>query len=112
MNLRTLMVLGFAGFIASPALAQTPPAAAPAAGPPTTTQVSTDSLLAAGYEVKAVTVVTDTALKEMYPGKTTPAQLLITFQKGNSVAVCQTATASWDNISDATMTNATLCSKR
>jgi hypothetical protein len=48
MNLRALMFVGFAGFIAQPALAQPAPA---------TTLVSFDSVLASGYEVKAVTVM-------------------------------------------------------
>jgi hypothetical protein len=108
MKVRALIFLGIAGFIVQTTLAQAAPGATT-----TTTQVSIDSLLAAGYEVKAVTVLPDTALKEMYPDKSPPpSQVLITFQKGNSVAVCQTATARWDNISDDTMTNATNCSKR
>jgi hypothetical protein len=103
MNLRTLAFLGFAVFIVQPALAQTAPATAPA---------TFDSLLASGYEVKAVSVMSDAAIKEVFAGQTLNSQVFITLQKGNSIAVCEVSTSSWINLSDATMTDATRCSKR
>jgi hypothetical protein len=107
MNLRALMFLGFAGFIAQPALAQTTPSTAPAL---TTTQVSVDSLLASGYEVKAVSVLSDAAIKEVFP-TVVPSQVFVTLQKGTSVAVCVMSTGSWI-IRDAIMTDATRCYMR
>jgi hypothetical protein len=56
MNFRALAFLGFAAFVAQPALAQT---ASTNAASPTSVQVPIDSLLAIGYEVKAVTVMSD-----------------------------------------------------
>ncbi len=104
MNLRTLIVLGFAAFVAQPALAQTAPA---------TTQTSMDSLLAAGYEIKVVNVLSDAAVKEVYPtGGPYPSQVFITLQKGTSGAVCQMSTVSWVNMQDQMMTDATRCAKR
>jgi hypothetical protein len=104
MNLRALTFLGFAGFIAHPALAQTAP---------TTVQVSVDSLLAAGYEVKAVTVLSDAAIKEVFPtGGPYPSQVLITLQRGNSIAVCEDATTNRLSLADARMRDATHCFKR
>jgi hypothetical protein len=107
MNFRVLMFLGFAGFagfMAQPALAQTAPA---------TTQVSFDSILAAGYEIKAVTVMSDAATKEVFPSQTGLAsQIFITLQKGTSVAVCENATSTWISLSSAQMTDATRCFKR
>lgn len=87
MNLRALAFFGFAAFVAQPALAQTAPA---------TTQATLDSVLAAGYEIKAVTVLSDAATKEVFAGQTgVTSQIFITLQKGTSVAVCETATLNW-----------------
>jgi hypothetical protein len=110
MNLRALIVLGFAAFIAQPALAQTTPTVASASS---TVQVSVDSLLAAGYEVKAVNVMSDAATKEVFTNQTgLSSQVFITLQKGNSVATCVQATVNWIVLSDAAMTDATRCYKR
>jgi hypothetical protein len=103
MNLRALMFLGFASFVAQPAFAQTAPA---------TTQASIDSILAAGYEIKAVTVLSDAAVKEVYPGGPYPSQVFITLQKETSVVVCEVATVSWVQLQDPLMTDATRCYKR
>jgi hypothetical protein len=72
MNLRALMFLGFAGFIAQPAFAQTTP---------TSVQATIDSLLASGYEVKAVNVMSDAAMKEIFPGQTLTSQVFITLRE-------------------------------
>ncbi len=104
MNLRALMVLGLAGFVAQPAFAQTAS---------TTAAASFDSLLAAGYEVKAVNVMSDAATKEVFTtGGPYPSQIFITLQKGTSVAVCEMATQSWIAVQDALMTDAARCNKR
>jgi hypothetical protein len=105
MNARALMIcLGLAGFIAQPALAQ------PA---PTSVQATFDSLLAAGYEIKAITVMSDATAKEVFPGETiTTSQMFITLQKGTSVAVCKNATVTWLTLADINMTDATRCYKR
>jgi hypothetical protein len=103
MNLRALMFVGFAGFIAQPALAQPAPA---------TTLVSFDSVLASGYEVKAVTVMSDAATKEVFTGQTLSSQVFVTLQKGTSVAVCEVATVTLINLPDAGMKDASRCSMR
>jgi hypothetical protein len=103
-KVKTLICIGVIGFAAPAALAQAPPA--------TTSTVSADSLLAAGYEVKAIHALSDASVKEIWPGQTLPTQIMITLQKGNSVAVCEMATVSWANLINAPMSNNTLCSKR
>lgn len=104
MKLRTLIFVGVAGFMAQPAWAQTAP---------TNVQATADSLLAAGYEIKAVTVLSDAAVKEVFPGQGPFAsQVFVTFQKGTSVAVCENATANWISVADVAMTDATRCWKR
>jgi hypothetical protein len=104
MNLRALIFLGLAGFGAQPAFAQTAP---------TTVAASFDSLLAAGYEVKAVNVMSDAAIKEVFAGQPNlTSQVFITLQKGTSVAVCEQATVNWIDLPDAAMTDATRCTKR
>jgi hypothetical protein len=105
MNLRALAFLGFAAFIAQPALAQTAPA---------TTPTTFDSLQAAGYEIKAVTVMSDAATKEVFTGQTgLPSQIFITLQKGTtSAAVCEFATISWLNLDSGNMTDTTRCKMR
>jgi hypothetical protein len=102
--MKALICLGLASFIVQPALAQ------PA---PTSVQATFDSLLAAGYEIKAVTVMSDATAKEVFPGETiTTSQIFITLQKGTSVAVCKNATAAWLSLADANMTDPTRCAKR
>jgi len=104
MIVRALICLGLAGFIAQPALAQ------PA---PTSVQATFDSLVAAGYEIKAVTVMSDATAKEVFAGETiTTSQMFITLQKGTSVAVCKNATVTWLSLADANLTDATRCTKR
>jgi hypothetical protein len=103
MNFRALIVLGFAAFVAQPALAQTAPTNVPA---------TIDSLLAAGYEIKAVNVMSDAALKEVYAGQTVTSSVFITLQKGTSVAVCAEATLVWITLADAQMKDTTRCWQR
>ena len=104
MNLRALMFLGFASFMAQPAFAQTAPASV---------QATTDSLLASGYEVKAVNTMSDAAIKEVFPSQTgIPSQVFITLQKGNSVAVCEMATITWISLDNGNMTDSTRCKMR
>jgi len=114
MTLRALMLLGFAGFIAQPALAQTPPAAAPAAPAtgPTTTSATFDNVLALGYEVKTVTVLSDAATKEVFSGTGVLSQVFISLQKGTSVAVCELSTATWLSLDNGIMTDTTRCKVR
>jgi hypothetical protein len=104
MNVRVLICIALAGFIAQPALAQ------PAL---TSAQATFDSLLAAGYEIKAVTVMSDATAKEVFPGETiTTSQMFVTLQKGTSVAVCKNATVTWLTLADVNLTDPTRCYKR
>jgi hypothetical protein len=72
-----------------------------------------DSLLASGYEVKAVDVMSDAAIKEVFAGQTgITSQVFITLQKGSSVAVCETGTLLWLSLDNGTMTDTTRCKVR
>jgi hypothetical protein len=110
MNLRATILLGFAGFIAQPAFAQT---AAPTASPaPTSMQATFDSLLASGYEIKAVAVMSDATTKEVYPSQTNlPSQVFVTLQKGTSLAVCELASVDLLSMTGSVMADATRCFK-
>jgi hypothetical protein len=113
MNVRTLMLIGFAALTPQAALAQTPAPAAPAAPTgPTSSQASIDGIMAQGYEIKAVTVLSDAAAKEVFGSAPSTSQIFITLQKGTSIAVCENATSTWLSLSDAQMTDATRCFKR
>jgi len=104
MNWRALIVLVSVGFVTQPAFAQTAP---------TTAQAAADGLLAAGYEIKAVSTLSDAAIKEIYPtGGPYPSQVFITLQKGTSVAVCEMSTISWISLEDALMKDTTRCTMR
>jgi len=109
MNLRTLMFLGVAGFIATPALSQTP---APTPAVPASTMASVDSLLASGYEVKSVIELSNASMTALFPGQTVAPQVVFTLQKGNSVAVCEMGVANWVSLVDGSMRDATTCLKR
>ena len=76
-----------------------------------TTSVSFDSLLAAGYEIKAVTLFSDTAVKEAYSNPNVHSQIIVTLQKGPSLATCGISAANWVNLPDTTMASATLYSR-
>ena len=76
-----------------------------------TTTVSPGSLIADGYEVKLITDISSEEQKAMWPNDTVNPYIMITWQKGNSVAVCAFSMVNWVNLSDATLANATLCKK-
>ena len=96
-----------ARIFAAIALAVAVGATGPAFG--ATTLVSFDSLLASGYEVKAVGEMSDTAMKQVWPDQAIPPQMVITLQKGNQVAVCNMSDAAWLNLTDASMAAPKLC---
>ena len=73
---------------------------------------SLDSLLAAGYEIKSVNDLSDSATSQLYSGQNLPPQTIVTLQKGSSIAVCNMATANWINLNDASFTSAERCSTR
>jgi hypothetical protein len=75
------------------------------------TTVSPGSLIADGYEVKNITDITAEEQKTMWPNDAVAPYIMITFQKGNSVAVCGVQMANWVGLVDATLANATLCKK-
>jgi hypothetical protein len=102
MNVRTLMLLGFAGFLAQPALAQRASAA-------DATHASINNLIASGYEVKAVTVLSESAEKLIFPGTAPTGQAVVTLQKGSSLAVCGLAAANWLTLTNASLTDTTRC---
>jgi hypothetical protein len=102
MNLRALMFLGFAGFLAQPALAQQASAA-------DTTHASITSLIGSGYEVKAVTMLSESAEKLLYPGTAPTGQVVVSLQKGSSLAVCGLAAANWLTLLNASLTDASRC---
>ena len=76
------------------------------------TTVSPGSLIADGYEVKNITDITAEEQKTMWPNDAVAPYIMITFQKGNSIAVCGVQMANWVGLVDATLANATLCRKR
>jgi hypothetical protein len=102
MNLRALMLLGFAGFLAQPVLVQRASAA-------DTTRVSITSLVASGYEVKAVTILSESAEKLLYPGTAATGQVVVSFQKGTSLAVCGLAAANWLTLVDTSLSDPSRC---
>lgn len=105
--------------LATPAWAQTPkpavPAAAPVAQQPSATPAETpvaaamSTLLADGYEIRAVTILSDEVRQEVYKDPKVAPQVMVTLQKGASVAVCVAAVVNWMNQADATRNNAALC---
>jgi hypothetical protein len=97
MKVGAVILFGVAGLLAQPALADG--------------TVSIGSLLAGGYEVKTITDLPNDEQKAIWPDQTPSPYLMVTFQKGNSVAVCQLATANWINLADSSLTNQGLCHK-
>ena len=77
-----------------------------------TTAVTFDSLVASGFEVKTMTELSDSAIKQVWPGQTLGPQVLITLQKGNSVAVCNFPTQNWLGLLDVSLTSADRCVTR
>lgn len=106
MKTAALILLGIATLFGQPALAQAPPS-----GSAKTASVSFDSLLAAGYEVKAATLFSGDVVKEAYSKPNLPSQVIVTLQKGPSLATCGLSVGSWVNLTDATMANTDYCSK-
>jgi hypothetical protein len=74
--------------------------------------VSPGSLLADGYEIKAINDVSSDEQKVIWPASPVNPYIMITLQKGVSVAVCALSMANWISIADATLKNAALCTKR
>jgi hypothetical protein len=98
MKTGALILFGIAGLVAQPALADG--------------TASISSLLTGGYEIKSIIDLSNDEQKAIYPGQTTSPYLMLTLQKGTSVAVCALATANWINLADSTMTNEALCHTR
>jgi hypothetical protein len=96
-------------FLAQTASAQTPPAAAAAATSPT---VSVASLLADGFEVKALNDISNDEQKAIWPTSPVLPYLMITLQKGSSIAVCSMAVVNWISLPESSVTDKTLCHKR
>jgi hypothetical protein len=97
MKVGALILFGVAGLLAEPALAD---------------GVSISSLLTGGYEIKTIIDVSNDEQKVIWPTIPVSPTLMLTFQKGNSVAVCNIAMANWLTLADGSMTNQTLCNKR
>ena len=106
MKVSAWTAIGAIALSATPALADTAPA-----GAAKTTSTSFDRLLADGYEIKAVTVFADTLLKEAYTNPNAPTQIVVTLQKGTSLATCGVSGSSWVNLTDATLASEGLCAK-
>lgn len=111
---RALTAFAFAALAAGPALAQTSHAAgkAPTQAPAARvagTNVSLNQLLAAGYQVRAVSVLSDPVRQEIYKSSTVAPQVMVTLQKAGSVAVCVAAAVNWMNQATVTRENKALC---
>jgi hypothetical protein len=102
MNLRPVLFLGFSVFVAQPALAQQAPATDP-------TAASVYGLMASGYEVKAVTTLSESAEKIIWAGATSAPQVVITLQKGSSLAICNLAAANWLILAGTSLTDTSRC---
>jgi hypothetical protein len=106
MNTKFVALLAAALFASGPALAQ-PAAPAPAPKP----TVSVESLLQGGYEVKVITDVSADEQKSIWPSDAVNPYIMVTLQKGGSLAVFAMSMVSWVNQSDSTLANASLCKK-
>ena len=116
MTWRLLAAFASLALLAGPAWAQAPnpatpapgsPQPAPLASAPVTTAMS--ALLAEGYDIRAVTVLSDQVRREIYKAPDVAPQVMVTLQKGTSVAVCVAAVVNWMNQAQATRDNAALC---
>jgi hypothetical protein len=74
--------------------------------------VSPGGLLTDGYEIKAINDVSSDEQKVIWPTSPVNPYIMITLQKGASVAVCTLSMANWISLADATLKNAALCTKR
>lgn len=98
MKIMALTLAAMAAFTAQNAWAQT-------------TTVSPASLLADGYEVKTINDMSNDEQKAIYPNDAVSPYIMVTLQKGNSVAVCSMSMANWVNLVDTSLANAGLCKK-
>ena len=106
MNTKFVALLALALIGSGPALAQ-PAAPAPAPKP----TVSLESLLQGGYEVKVITDVSSDEQKAIWPNDAVNPYIMVTLQKGASLAVCAMSMASWVGVADSTLANTSLCKK-
>ena len=106
MGTKILTALAVIAIASGPALAQ--PAPAPAAASNT---ASAASLFAAGYEVKVINDVSSDEQKAIWPNDPVNPYIMVTLQKGTSVAVCAMSMANWVSLNEATLASATLCKK-
>ena len=88
MKIATL-VLCVLGVLAAPVIAQ---AASDTPQPATTT---VGKLLAAGYELKAITDLSDAEQKTLWPKDSTSPFIMATFEKSGSLAVCIVSMSDW-----------------
>ena len=99
-----MILLGVAGLTAPPAFA----ADAPAGG----SAISIGSLLAAGYEVKSVTSISNDDQKVIWPNDPVGPYVLIVLQKGPSVASCIVGTGAVVSVSPTQLAQTNICKKR
>ncbi len=114
MTCRALAAFAVSALLAGPALAQTSHAAGKAptqvpATPVAGANVSLNQLLAAGYQVRAVNVLSGPVRQEIYKSSTVAPQVMVTLQKAGSVAVCVAAAVNWMNQATVTRENKALC---
>ena len=76
------------------------------------TPTSLDSLLANGYEVKAANPLSAAATKEIWTGQDLAPQIIVTLQKGSSIAVCNLAVSNWMYLTPATFASTDRCAIR
>jgi hypothetical protein len=104
-----ILVLALCAGIAQGASAQT---AAPQATDTPAPTVSLQSLLQAGYDIKAVTAISSFTEMSVWPGTTPTSPLIITLQKAGSIAVCNVASANWISLYSTVLPDTTICYKR
>ena len=93
----------------APTQAKTQAAPTAPAAPVAGANTSLNQLLAAGYQVRAVNVLSDPVRQEIYKSTTVAPQVMVTLQKGASVAVCVAAAVNWMNQATVTRENKALC---
>jgi hypothetical protein len=104
-----MLILSLCAGIAQAASAQT---AAPQATNNPAPTVSLQSLLQGGYDIKAVTAISEFTEMSVWPGTVPTSPLIITLQKASSIAVCNIATANWTELFDSVLPDTTVCYKR
>jgi hypothetical protein len=93
------MVISAATATATPAAAQTAPS------------VSLASLLGAGYQIVHILDLTDEEQKAIWPNDAAAPFILVTLQKGSSLATCSFNTSDWVNL-DAAAFSSNRCHQR